>query len=281
MNQKAGFTRIDLAFISGTLGIFLLLGASTLATTSSQTQGASCINNHQTLITAWTHHAADNNGLMTGPVHGGLSQNPTPSDSPGSTSPRPWAVGWIDWSVNAANTNYAYMTDPAYASLALYVNRRKEIFQCPSDTYVSAAQTSRGWTRRARSYSSSIALGDGNGGPGDGPWDIRYIKARRLSQLVNPSPSLVYVFIDENPDSNNDVAFINPYFSSQVSWVDLPGNLHSGAATLSFADGHVGQKLWTGGLASLPVKFNFSAPPSSPADRNDIQYLAARAPKVP
>jgi prepilin-type processing-associated H-X9-DG protein len=283
VSSKAAFTRTDLVFASATIGMLFLLAASATATTSTQSQSTGCVSNNRKLIDAWSHYAADNNGAMTGPVHGGLAQQALPFEGPGSsaTSARPWCVGWLDWTATPANTNHNHMTHPSYGSLALYLNRDKEVFKCPSDRYVSPAQASRGWTSRARSYCANIGLGDGNGGPGDGPWDPAYVKARRLSQLVNPDPSLVYVFIEEHPDSMNDGAVFSPRFTGTRSWIDFPGNFHNGAATLAFADGHVEQKLWASNVRTLPVRYTFTSPAPSAGDQADILYLAARTPKNP
>ncbi|HUS36464.1 MAG TPA: hypothetical protein VM680_14020 [Verrucomicrobiae bacterium] len=281
--SKAAFTRTDLVFVLATSATLCLLAASATATTTTQSQSTGCVSNNRKLIDAWSHYAADNNGNMTGPVHGGAAQQAPPFEGLGASTSgaHPWCVGWLDWTLSAANTNYNYMTHPSYGSLALYVNRDKEIFKCPSDRYVSPAQARVGWTSRARSYTANIGVGDGNGGPTDGPWDPGYLKARRLSQLVNPAPSSVYVFIEEHPDSMNDGAFFSPQFTATRSWIDYPGNLHEGAATLAFADGHVEQKVWASNIRTLPVRFNFTAPAPSAGDQADILYLAARTPKNP
>jgi prepilin-type processing-associated H-X9-DG protein len=279
-SSKAGFTRIDLAFISGTIGMFLLLGASAMATSNTQSEATTCVNNNRELIDAWSHYAVDNNGLMAGVVHGGVANTTMPSDVLGATM-HPWCLGWQDWTLSVQNTNYNLMAHPSYGSLALYVNRRKEVFRCPTDRYVSQVQASRGWTERARSYSANVALGDGNGGPGDGPWDPIYVRARRLSQLINPAPTSVYVFMEEHPDSMNDGAFQNPYVSQGLGWVDMPSNFHEGAATIAFADGRVEQKQWTGIARTSPVRFDNIVPAYSLADEPDVRYVANRVPKQP
>ena len=77
----------------------------------------------------------------------------------------------------------------------------------------------------------------------------------KMSDLVNPGPADTWVFIDERQDSIND-----PWFAvdmvhqgPQAMWVDIPGNYHNRAATISFADGHVMTKKWLDPRTSPPM----------------------------
>ena len=61
-----------------------------------------------------------------------------------------------------------------------------------------------------------------------------------------PTPSQLFVFIDEHPDSMFDAQFGNPVgmpFWSTM-WFDVPADRHNQGACLSFADGHVERWRW-------------------------------------
>ncbi len=58
-----------------------------------------------------------------------------------------------------------------------------------------------------------------------------------MSQIFRPSPSDLWVIMDENPDTINDpLMAVNMTPGGQL--VDFPAKYHAGAAGISFADGH-------------------------------------------
>lgn len=68
-----------------------------------------------------------------------------------------------------------------------------------------------------------------------------------MSDLAKPGPVMVFVFLDEHPDSINDALFmtIAGRDLSNAEWQDLPANQHYGCgANFSFADGHSEIKKW-------------------------------------
>lgn len=80
-----------------------------------------------------------------------------------------------------------------------------------------------------------------------GPWDdagspifpswTQFIKLAGIRQ-----PTMIFVFLDEHPDTINDGFFMNRLEANQ--WGNLPASYHNGAASLSFADGHVASHRW-------------------------------------
>jgi hypothetical protein len=72
----------------------------------------------------------------------------------------------------------------------------------------------------------------------------------------NPGPAMIFVMLCEHPDSINDgIFFFNAGFPpSGYEWRDLPGSLHNGADSLSFADGHSEIRKWLDGVTRQPVK---------------------------
>jgi hypothetical protein len=234
------------------------------------------------LIDASTTFTADNDGRLPGVVHGGIAQSGatmlpgTPGYDVQLAIFRPWCTGWQTWDLSTHNTNSNHLVNPAYASLALYVNRRAEIFKCPADRYLSAIQKSVGWTSRVRSYSASTAVGDGNAEAG--PWNSAYMHVKSLADMVTPAPSSVFVYIEEHADSMNDPGFWGPAgpFGSRYL-VSTPANYHDGASTISFGDGRAELHRWKASIRTLPVTMTGGNAPAVP--QSEAEYLFDRTPK--
>jgi prepilin-type processing-associated H-X9-DG protein len=80
---------------------------------------------------------------------------------------------------------------------------------------------------------------------------------QKQSQLVKPGPSLVFVILDEHPDSINDAVFhvLEGRLPSSAEWRDLPASYHyGGGANFSFADGHSEIRKWKDPDTIQPVK---------------------------
>jgi hypothetical protein len=276
MKANGGFTRADLLAIVAVLAVLVLMAGKAVGNTRSEAQAIGCLDNHRQLTRAWLTFGADNGDVLAGGIHGGNASQPT---SFSTTTYHPWATGWLSWDFSTHNTNYQYLVNPIYATLGPYVKTNAGIFRCPSDTFVSSAQRSRGWLNRVRSISMNAVVGNGSADASNGPWNPAYRKALRLSDMVYPPPSRVYVFIDEHADSINDTVFYSPYGSgpSGLTWVDLPANYHDGAAGLSFADGHGELHMWQGPVRTVKVSYLYS-PPSS-AQQADLRYLYDRTPR--
>jgi prepilin-type processing-associated H-X9-DG protein len=101
---------------------------------------------------------------------------------------------------------------------------------------------------RTRSYNMSQSV-DGLGlslDPGTGaPVDVYQPCFMKFSQITNPQPSRLFVFIDENEDTLADDQFGYPMPNYDYGeWWDMPSNRHDQGANLSFADGHVEHWNW-------------------------------------
>ena len=90
---------------------------------------------------------------------------------------------------------------------------------------------------------------------------------KKYTQIIQPSPAQLFVFIDEHPDTLLDAQFGNPagmpFFP--VEWFDLPADRHNQGANLSFADGHVERWRW-----QAPKKFSSFGAPLPPEDQPDF-----------
>ena len=75
----------------------------------------------------------------------------------------------------------------------------------------------------------------------------------RFAAITNPSPTQLFVFIDENEITLEDPQFGYPSPGWGPEWWDMPANRHNQGANLSFADGHVEHWHWRAPMiADLP-----------------------------
>ena len=75
-----------------------------------------------------------------------------------------------------------------------------------------------------------------------------------LSHIIDPSPSDLWIFADEHPDSINNGGFVL-YPHTDTIWRNLPANYHNGACGYAYADGHAAIKKWSDPMPRLePVQ---------------------------
>jgi prepilin-type processing-associated H-X9-DG protein len=261
------FTLVELVVVVGVLVLLALCLLPALARTQPDTRAFQCLNNHRQLARAWRMYADDSNDKLIGIVHG---TSVTVNDPR-----RPWVQGWLTWDTRNDNTNRVFLTDPRYAALATYCGKDAGLFKCPTDQFVSSIQRNLGWKPRVRSVSGNIYVG--GTGVESGPVDTAFTVARKWTDLTNPKPAETWVFMDEHPDSINDGSIFAPRVNQ---WLDLPGNLHDGGASVSYADGSAEIHRWEGGVLNRRVTFQtFSA--WSVSNDPDIAWLRYRTPRQP
>lgn len=255
---RSAFTLLELAVVLGVIAGLLVLVSSGIARTQCSTQTSRCLNNLRQLMLAWQMYAEDNLGRL--PVSlSNLTPNPA----------RSWATGWLDWTTSSDNTNTAYLVDERYAQLARYVNRATDLFQCPADRYLSSAQRRLGWTRRARSYSANMNLGQTNLSSG-----APYKQIVKNSEFFYPAAADTWVFAEEHPDSINDSGFFNP----RPAWVDFPAIHHDGSGVFAMADGHTEAHQWSGSLTNMPLQIPSGLLPTlGRAGDPDVHWVSWRA----
>ena len=102
----------------------------------------------------------------------------------------------------------------------------------------------------------------------------------KITAITNPSPSGLFVFIDENEATLKDDQFGYPMTNraNYGTWYDLPSNRHGQGGDLSFADGHVDYWRWK----APENPFGPSAPwVVLPAQKPDYQRIGAAMRQVP
>jgi prepilin-type processing-associated H-X9-DG protein len=65
----------------------------------------------------------------------------------------------------------------------------------------------------------------------------------KLSEVVIPGPSRLWVITEEDPYSINDATIAHNVTTPE--WIDFPSTLHGMSCVIGFADGHVEHHKWT------------------------------------
>lgn len=272
------FTLIELLVVIAIIGVLASLLLPALARAKAKAQGISCINNTHQLILAWILYADDHNGRL--PYNLGGSSGPRTVAKPSDIN---WVNNIMDWELHPDNTNVETITK---ASLGNYTRQMVNAYRCPGDKVLSAIQREASWQARVRSYSMNAMMGDAGEVSQTGSNRNNPGYAQFFSLTSIPTPSAIFVFLDEHPDSINDGYFINrPYYKNGIldaEWIDLPASYHNGAASFSFADGHSESHHWRYSLTKPPAQNDvLLLPEDVPIDKESdfewvIQHMSVR-----
>jgi prepilin-type N-terminal cleavage/methylation domain-containing protein/prepilin-type processing-associated H-X9-DG protein len=271
----SGFTLIELLVVIAIIAILAALLLPVMAKAKQQAQGAKCLGNQKQVALAWKMYCDDYQTLF--PANVDESNEGGDAGSP----PYPgWCFGVLSWAPdNTANTN-GYLI--ANSECDPYVKNQIGIFKCPADVW--NCTEFGGLMPRVRSISMNAYVGQetdeitsaggcnltdwGGGGAG-------YRAYEKESQVVNPSPALLWLTLDEHADSINDAFF---FFNMVVpQFDDGPADYHNGAGSFSFADGHaeihkwMELKYWPAVRAAWPSTWNNSI--TEPGNGPDVQWM--------
>lgn len=250
-------------------------------------QGIQCMNNMKQLMLAFRLYTDDSGARFMPNTYGGNG----------------WVRGIMDFSgSNPANWDLTTLTDPKTAVLGPYT-RNPGIYRCPAD-WSTVNRPGVGTVARIRSVSASQSVGTDSDGksPTPGYWlDSAVVGGSETSpgnaggkwqvyskdaDLGRPSPSQLWVFLDEHPASINDGAFgfRMPNSSADTAsqgWVDFPAGFHGGAGAYAFMDGHGETHRWVersslgpGGLTDPRSSDWTSLNPGKVANNRDIIWMA-------
>src|ERR1051325_2887604 len=230
-----GFTLIELLVVIAIIGILAALLLPALAKGKLRAQGLQCMSNHRQLCLAWRMYSDDNADQLV--FSSEDPQNP-------STYASAWITGTLDF-----NGNNPVNWDPSYtieeSPLWPYCGKNARIWKCPADT--SFDRVRRIPKPRVRSMSMNVYLGGWGGTYAN--WDLvmgavwsDFRIYRKQSDLANPGPSSLFVFLDMRQDSIDMGNFATdmdgwPGNSARYGFFDLPGSWHHLACGFSFADG--------------------------------------------
>ena len=106
------------------------------------------------------------------------------------------------------------------------------------------------------------------------------VKANKTADIIDPSPAMCYVLLDEHPDSINAGGYANMMVENiaQARIIDFPASYHNGAAGISFADGHAEIRKWVDPRTQPPPKYNGQLTLNVASPNNlDVVWLADRS----
>jgi prepilin-type N-terminal cleavage/methylation domain-containing protein/prepilin-type processing-associated H-X9-DG protein len=272
--KLVGFTLIELLVVIAIIAILAALLLPALTAAKIRAQGIQCMGNLRQLNTAWKMYAGDNNGLF-----------PPNEQGSANASYVGWVMGWLDYSgggdLGRDDTNTSLLFGSPTALLGPYL-QTAAVYKCPADM---SNQYGRAGQPRVRSYSMNQAIGPNASGTasGQGPWlpapPFRvYIKE---TQVISPSPSDLFVFLDEHSDSINDggFSFVMPYTASgqpnpaSAQWQDVPAKYHGNSCSFTFADGHVAIHKWLSPGQIPNVTYKLISKPVAAANDPDIMWM--------
>ncbi len=270
--RLTGFTLVELLVVVAIIGILAAMLLPALARSKARAMAIYCMGNGRQLMVAWGMYSDDNSGRLVYNRGGdGTSSSLAPTSNPN------WVNNVMDWTLSPDNTNAAF-ANTDLSLLGRPAGNSAAVYHCPADRALSGVQKQAGWSARVRSVSMNAMMGDpgtallNNGTNQDNPGMSQF-----LIEGAIPSPSKLFVFLDEHPDSINDGYFQAPppRRSEQLNWLDLPASYHNGGGAFSFADGHSEIHRWSFATTCAPsVPGGAPLPlPVRPGEESDYNWV--------
>ena len=273
--HRNGFTLIELLVVIAIIAILAAMLLPALTKAKDKAINIAAMNDLKQLMVAIVMYTGDNQDS--------LPPNPDYDTPPAGVSNK---ARWVGGDMRGGSvggkypgidaTNTQLLVDSTYSDLGPYI-QNPAVYKDPGD------QSTWNGMARVRSFSMNQAVGCAFNGttmdPGEsamGHWlgavnsGITWTTYQKLSKIVQPGPSDLWVLIDEHPDSINDAAFAvemppNPF---STSFIDMPAAYHNGACAFSFADGHAEIHRWLDRGVIPPVNWIMNS--STPSVGNQV-----------
>ena len=238
-SQASAFTLIELLVVIAIIAILAAVLLPVLTRAQQRADRAYCLNSMRQLSIAWIMYCDDNNSSV-----------PYNYDQSTQTL-KAWVKGVMKWDApplpsNSDNYNVTNLTQSALGGYG--GGGSPGIYKCPGDKKPGAKGP------RVRSVSMNAYVGGQSTDPNmlNNGFNT-YVIYNKLTSMVAPGPSDIWVFLDEQGDSIND-GFFFVAMGQTTSWYDRPAAYHGGTGAFAFADGHAESRKWRdSAIANDPV----------------------------